>query len=142
MALPKKWKKIFLDALANSGNIRAAADHAGVNRDTVYTHKEKDPKFAEAFASALENACDVMEAEAFRRAVHGVKKTKGIYYQGEKIATETTTEHSDFLLAFLLKAHRPAKFRERYEISGPEGGPLTFAEIAQNVAARRANRKA
>jgi hypothetical protein len=45
---------------------------------------------------ALEDACDILEAEAWKRA----------------------RDKSDLLLIFLLKAHRPAKYREttRHEI--------------------------
>jgi hypothetical protein len=43
-------------------------------------------------------------------------------------------------LIFLLKAHRPEKYREttRQEISGPGGGPVQHADVtpAEVVAAR------
>jgi hypothetical protein len=57
---------------------------------------------------ALEQAADLLEAEARRRAVEGV--TKPIMYK-DKVAT-TVQEYSDTLLIFLLKGTRPQKYRE------------------------------
>ena len=141
MAVRRNWKQIFLTSLAKTGNVRASCVKAGVTRKTPYEVRGRDPRFAEAWESAIEEAVDLLEAEARRRAIKGVKRVKGVYYQGDRIATETIVEYSDTLMALLLKAHRPAKFRERYEITGAEGGPVTFAEIAQNVVRRRTDRK-
>ena len=49
-----------------------------------------------------------MEEETWRRAYEGV--SKGIYHNGELVATEQ--QYSDTLAIFLLKAHRPEKFRD------------------------------
>jgi hypothetical protein len=42
---------------------------------------------------------------------------------------ETIYDYSDTLAMFLLKAHRPEKYREliRQEITGAEGAPITLA---------------
>lgn len=49
-----------------------------------------------------------MEAEAFRRAVKGVLKP--VFHQGK--ITARVRQYSDPLLALLLKANLPAKYRE------------------------------
>jgi hypothetical protein len=86
----REWRPAFIAALRNSGNIRAAAQAAGVDRHTVYRARETSPDFAAEWDSALEDAIDVLEATARQRA----------------------QASSDTLLIFLLKAHRPDKYRE------------------------------
>ena len=87
----------FLDRLRNSGNIRASCDAADVPRRTVYRWRDRFVTFREEWEEALEDACDVLELEAWRRAMK---------------------ENSDRLLMFLLKAHRPDRFKDRHDISG------------------------
>ena len=50
----------------------------------------------------------LLEDEAYRRAVKGINK--GVYYRGEKIAVEK--EYSDSLLALLLRANAPDKYKQ------------------------------
>jgi hypothetical protein len=45
-------------------------------------------------------------------------------------------EYSDTLLIFLLKGIRPEKYRERFEHSGPEGGPIEFSDARAYIAAK------
>ena len=85
----------FLQKLRDSANVRAACDAADVNRSTVYRWRDKWKTFADEWNEALEDACDVLEQEAWRRAM---------------------AENSDRLLMFLLKAHRPDKFKDRQEL--------------------------
>ena len=54
---------------------------------------------------------DDLELEARRRAVEGTERP--VFYQGGEVGY--VREYSDTLLIFLLKAHRPNKFRERVE---------------------------
>src|SRR3990167_8743128 len=98
------WRPLFLAALRNSGNVRAACQAAGIDRKTSYLHRQRFPNFAKEWADALEDACDVLEAEAWQRA----------------------RASSDLLLIFLLKAHRPDIYREttRHWVSGPGGQPI------------------
>lgn len=123
MATPKKaWRPVFLQTLANTGNVRASCLAAGVNPVTAYRTRDRSEAFAQQWAEAERQATQLLEAEAWRRAAQGVEK--GIYHQGERIATER--QYSDTLLIFLLKARDPAKYRENHkvEMSGPDGGPI------------------
>jgi hypothetical protein len=97
-ATPKKrgpparvWQPAFLAALANSANVRAACAAAGVDRHTAYRHRERNARFRAAWDQALEEACDLLVATAWQRALSGL---------------------SDTLLIFLLKSHQPAVYRE------------------------------
>jgi hypothetical protein len=98
---PKKrssgdWSAPFLAVLRRSGNVREACKRAKIGRRTAYDRRESDAKFRAAWDDAIEDACDDLELEARRRA----------------------KRQSDTLLIFLLKAHRPEKFRERFDLSG------------------------
>lgn len=88
------WVDRWLSVFRDTGNVRLACHAAGVGRTTAYMLRVRDPEFALAWKEAEEDACDLLEAEARSRA----RKT------------------SDTLLIFLLKAHRPEKFRERFSI--------------------------
>ncbi len=67
---------------------------------------------------------DILEAEAFRRAVEGVEKPVG-WYKGEPGGY--VREYSDVLLMFQLKALRPEKCRERVDLRGS----LAHIDLAQ-----------
>jgi hypothetical protein len=85
-----QWRSVFLAALADSANVRAACEAAGISRETAYHYREKNEAFRAEWETAIQDACDTLEEEAWKRAC--------------------TT--SDVLLIFLLKAHRPALYRE------------------------------
>ena len=87
-------KRAMLAALSQTGNVSAAARAAGIGRRTHYCWLDDDPRYVLAVEQAMEEAADVLEAVARKRAVHG----------------------SDLLLIFLLKAIRPEKFRERHHM--------------------------
>lgn len=98
------WAPRFLDALRSTCNVRLSASSAGIDRDTAYKRRRRDPSFAAAWDAAEQDAIDVLEAEARRRAL----------------------SVSDTLLMFLLRAHRPALYRDnaRLELTGAAGGPI------------------
>lgn len=104
-------KKEFLKAIAEVPNITAACRVAKIDRKTAYNYRDADAAFAEAWEDALEAGVDTMEIEAHRRAVMGIDKP--IYWKDQQI--DTLKEYSDTLMIFLLKAHRPDKYRERVD---------------------------
>lgn len=121
----RDWRTIFIDALRDTGNIRAACAKAKINRTTAYRERKASIDFDALWTSALEDAGDTLEGEAWRRAVKGVLKP--VYQAGKKVGT--VREYSDTLLIFLLKGAKPEKYKDRGEISGPGGGPIPFKEI-------------
>ena len=106
------WEKRFLTALANTANVRASCQAANVSRDYVYKRRRNNKAFAAAWAEALEDACDVLEAKARQRALSG---------------------ESDTLLIFLLKAHRPEKFRDTVTHRGDAAAPLEIKAEVKNT---------
>ena len=119
---PEKRREAFLDRLRKDPNIAKAARAVGYTRQRMYQMRDEDPAFAEAWNEALLEAIDMAEGEVYRRGVKGTLKP--VYQGGAKVGT--IREYSDTLLIFLLKAHKPEKYREtsRQELTGPDGGPI------------------
>jgi len=92
-------KKRFLAVLAAGHSVMTAAEAAGVARQTVYRWRQEDEAFARAWDEAIEAGTDRLEDEALRRAFAG----------------------SDTLLIFLLKARRPAKYRDTHHVQHDGG---------------------
>lgn len=115
----EKRYDVICQTFAAGGSIRMACEAAGISRQTITNWRKADPEFDQRCKDAIEDGIDLLEDEAKRRAVDGVDK--GIYFQGDRIATEKV--YSDSLLTTMLRAHR-AKYRtSAFELSGPNGGP-------------------
>ena len=127
----KPWRPLFLDTLRGTGNVRLAASNAGVARQVAYRARDSSPTFRDAWDEALEEARELLEAEARRRAAVGVEEP--VYYKGQVVGM--IRKYSDNLLMFLLKAHWPDKFRENVSIdqrvSGSDGGPVKTQHVFQ-----------
>ncbi|WP_369952281.1 hypothetical protein [Ralstonia syzygii] len=163
-------RQAFLASLAVLGNVTAAALAASVDRVTAYRWRESDEAFAVAWDDAIEQAADLIELEARRRAVEGVDEP--VVYQGNftylyreakdadgnPIIDELTQspkmepvldehgnhkvaairKYSDALMALLLKAHKPEKYREnsKVELAGRLAvSDMTEDEILAELAA-------
>jgi hypothetical protein len=109
----EKWKQIFIEELARSGNVRLSSRKAGVCRATAYNTRKDDPAFANQWDDAIDEAVDILEAVARGRAVNGTDKP--VYQGGVQVGT--IRQYSDALLMFLLKAHRPERFRDSYDLA-------------------------
>jgi hypothetical protein len=101
---------VFLDTLAASGSVSAAAHAAGVSRTAVYNLRNREGTEADAFRVAwdecLRQAVAVLAETAFDRAINGVEEP--ILYKGEPVGTRI--RHNDRLLMFLLKALDPETY--------------------------------
>jgi hypothetical protein len=130
---PKK-RDAFLLALASTGNVTVAAQMAEVTRTHVYEWRKTDGAFARAWDDAIDQAADLLEAEARRRAYEGVQRLKfdrgnvitipligadgkPVIQDGEPVMVPYIEhEYSDTLLIFLLKGARPETYRERTDV--------------------------
>lgn len=135
MATRDELLQSYLDILRDAGTRVKAARQAGIAYATVMARRRDDPEFAAAEDEALDEAADLLEAEARRRAFEGVERTKIVNVGGEAREYVETT-YSDTLLMFLLKGQRPDKFADRTksELSGPGGKEI---EINDTTAAAR-----
>lgn len=114
-------QKKLLSTYAVTGNVSVAARAAKVSRQAHYHWLAADPAYAEAARHAEEEAADLLEAEARRRAASGVRRP--VLYKGQQVKindpetgkAEPLWEcvYSDSLMLALLKASRPDKFAER-----------------------------
>jgi len=102
----------FFAALAATANVVFSAKAAKISHSHVYDLRKEDPEFAARWDNAENVGTDSAEGEAFRRAVRGVLKP--VYQQGKKVGT--IREYSDALLALLLKARRPEKFKDKASV--------------------------
>lgn len=114
---PKKGA--FLAAFSECGNVKKSAKIVGIDRRTHYRWLEEDADYALLFKDAREDAADMLEEEARRRAM-------------------LETGGSDTLLIVLLKANNPDKFRERtdHRHSGPDGKAIQIEHPADPQFAR------
>jgi hypothetical protein len=104
-------QRAFLAAYSKTGNISVAAKSASVGRRS---HRDwmASELYSTAFAEADEDAIELLEGEALRRAVQGTERT--VYYQGRECGR--MREYSDNLLMFLLKGRKPEKYRDNVQV--------------------------
>lgn len=131
-----RQKAIFLETYAKVATITAACQACGVGRRTHYEWLKHDPEYAAKFAEADEAATDRLEQECRRRAIVGTEEP--VYYKGTVVGA--IRKYSDLLLIFLLKAKRPALFRETYRydpppVPAPPERELTDADLDREILA-------
>jgi len=124
-------KRLMLIALAETGNVTAAARAAKIHRTNHYNWLNDDPEYAKAAKDAMDAASDLLEGEARRRAYTGVLEP--VYQGGEKVGT--IRRYSDTLLIFLLKGAKPDKYKERGEIKHSGGvavSPVDLSKLSES----------
>jgi len=115
-------KRAYLEAFARTCRVRGAAAAAGVDTARHYEWLRRDPDYRAEYQALQEQAAQILEDEAVRRAYEGVEKP--ITVAGKR---ELVREYSDTLLIFLLKGLRPAKYRKRYDVVVEAGESLVRA---------------
>ena len=119
----------FLDALAASGSISAAAQAVGLSRTAIYNLRNREDEAGAAFRAAwdarLRQAVAVLSETAFDRAINGVEEP--VFHKGEQVGTRI--RHNDRLLMFLLKSLDPETYAARpatpaYQRPHPSGSRL------------------
>lgn len=101
----------------------------GIKRSALQRAREADPDFNQAILDAKEEGYDIMEDEAYRRAVEGT--IKPVFYRGEQVRDDEgnptgVREFSDTLLQFLLKHCRPKKFNPGVKVAVGDGEKVSF----------------
>ena len=124
----------FLIVLAQTGNPSVACRASTMTRREINLLREEDPDFAMAFQDAMDEAADMLEAEAWRRALEGVAEP--VVKAGKPVFDPTTGEaitvrrYSDALLMLLLRGSKPGKFMSRPAASGRDDAAQIIKEIA------------
>lgn len=151
-----KWKKVFIAKLREIGIVVRAREAANISVKALYDARRRDKEFAREWDEALEDSTQALEAEAFRRAYHGVDEP--VFFQGQLagdwynrdgqivpkgtpdavFVPHTIKKHSDILMMFLLKARRPNVYRDNYKVQ-IQGGTVKHEHTVQ-VALNKAMR--
>jgi hypothetical protein len=119
----------FLACLAgNGGIVIQACEDCQVSRDAIYALRAKDKDFAAAFDEARDRGIDLVEDTALELAMQGNEEP--IMFQG--VCVGYVRKKSTSLLHLLLKANRN-KYRDRQELTGPDGSPLGGAPTLRIV---------
>jgi hypothetical protein len=128
-------KRSFIATLAETCRVDRSCKAAGISRVTAYQWRKQDAKFGVAWQEAVNVGISALEDEAHRRAFEGVDEP--VYHLGNRCGK--IRRYSDTLAIFLLKAHRPAVYRDnsRVEVTGEGGGPIQIdgTERAAKMAA-------
>lgn len=115
----------FLLMLSKTGNTSKACKTSGLTRRQVATLREDDVGFGQAYDDAMNEAVDLLEAEAWRRALKGT--TQPVPKAGQPVMTR---RYSDPLLMMLLRGCRPEKFQMHGKTSMPADPMIGIREIA------------
>lgn len=97
----------FIDLLSKTCNVTLSAKGAGISRITAYEWRNTNAEFAALWNDALQQAIELLEAEAWQRA----------------------RKQSDTLMIFLLKAHKPEKYREQFTVKVDDWRSQAIADI-------------
>lgn len=107
----RSWQIPFLEALAQSGNVRTACLASGTSRSNVYQLRRRDKCFAKAWRHAEQAFGDLLLSAAKRRAIDGVEEP--VFWKGKQIGT--VRKYSDSLLRDMLRAHVPVLYASKVE---------------------------
>lgn len=117
------------------------ADFFGVSLRTINNWKVRYPEFLHALKEGKDAADDRVERSLYHRAVgYTFDAVKIMSYEGsvieapyrEHVPPDTTAA------IFWLKNRRPSDWRDRRELSGPDGGPISVTRI-ERIIVRPAN---
>lgn len=124
---PEAWRPAFLEALGNTGNVRAACTASGVSRGGAYRARDTDEGFRLAWELAKKDAGDALLAQARKVAVLGwdepVWGTETYFDQASgKVLSRTVQVGSvhkwdNRVLTFLLAAAKPDEFARRVHVT-------------------------
>jgi hypothetical protein len=106
----------FLRKLAVTGRVAYSAACVGVSRYCVYTHKSKDPVFAEACLEAMTYFRDLLEGEMYRRGVEGYEE--GVVGGKDRDQVIMIPKYSDRMLELLGRIHMPEMRQQNVKMTG------------------------
>lgn len=102
---PKNWPDIFINALAESSNVKLAADAANISQTAVYKKRRDDPDFARRWYEALAEGYDRLEMDLLERLRTG--RLEDVDAEGNKRKFDVSTAFR------CIAAHRETVAREK-----------------------------
>ena len=101
----------FIEALADLGSVRAAANAVGMTPESAYMLRRHDQAagFRKAWEAALDRGVERLEDAAMDRALHGVEVP--VYSYGKLVGTRRV--FNDRLLMFILRNRAAQRFNAR-----------------------------
>ena len=109
---PRNWRVRFLAGLAETSNVRAAAQEAEISLSWVYQTKREDDDFAEAWLAALCEGYDRLELELLARLRSGEGSGGGSSGgTGGGRAADAPRRYDNATALRLLLAHRETRAR-------------------------------
>lgn len=126
--------------MENGGQKVAAIKGCNLSLDTLCNHRGWFPEFHEAEKAAMKMADDVCEAEARRRAIHGVKSTVTTTLKDGSVRTYEETKYSDTILLRLLEKNETGSWRQKQQIE--HSGGVVFKTAAERKKALEEARRA
>ncbi|WP_305097380.1 hypothetical protein [Croceibacterium aestuarii] len=97
--LNRHWRRLFLDTLADTSNVTAAARMAGINPARAYKVRRSEAEFARQWTAALIEGYENLELETLNRLRHGTDSAGPRFDVGAALR--------------LLTLHRASIVRER-----------------------------
>lgn len=129
----RNWRPTFLTAFRETGLVTEACKLANIARATVYAERQRNEQFAVAWSEIELETTEAMEREAYRRGVEGVERPM---VSAGKLVT-TVQEYSDTLLIFLLKARKPATYRDNVHVQHSGTVRSETVEVPDDAERRR-----
>jgi len=116
-ASPRDWtrqkQKDFIGALAETCNVKHAAEIAGVSFGAAYLRRKKDAAFRAAWSEAIGMAYSRLELVLLDRAFNGTEKV----VTRKDGSEDRMLEYSNQLGLALLKMHRDTAIEAEVELS-------------------------
>lgn len=125
--LTRHWRTLFLETLAETSNVTAAANAAGANPARAYKLRREDPDFRVAWAAALLEGYEHLEMETLHRL---------------RVGSRPDDPKFDIPNALrLLAAHRETAARERARRNREDEAEV-LASLKAKIAAMRERKQA
>lgn len=129
MARPTSYKPEFVETArelcAQGATDREVAHALDIAESTLYVWQNKYPEFAEALKVSKAIADDRVERSLYRRAVGYSFDAVKIFQNGTQIPYVEHVPPDTTAMIFWLKNRRKAQWRDRTELTGADGAPLT-----------------
>lgn len=119
----------YLILVARTGQVCASAYAVGLNKATIYRHRDAEPEFDAAVSEAQERYRDWVDAEIRRRGIEGIEEP--VFYQGRVVGW--VRKFSDQLALAHAKAHDP-RYREKLQVDATVNGGVMVVPASASPA--------